>query len=215
MDNMLKAPVGKVENMHGQLRNFSRGGSALVTTVPLPGEQVQVQGVIQTAQSSVIHPPHVQTVSSLSESEESQDSSDSIGSSQKAHGILARRPSYRIKGEKREGHFQLLVSLREKMTMTDCNFQDMNFPVGCKENKIEISEPRNTVTEIKPHWMGAGTQKNFKNNKQKANNKHELVISNVVLTDIRRITMFSFLMSTPIFTLNLEFSGLALKHSQI
>ncbi|XP_045143251.1 cyclic AMP-dependent transcription factor ATF-1 isoform X3 [Echinops telfairi] len=36
-----------------------------------------------------------QQVSSLSESEESQDSSDSIGSSQKAHGILARRPSYR------------------------------------------------------------------------------------------------------------------------
>ncbi|XP_044771355.1 cyclic AMP-dependent transcription factor ATF-1 isoform X1 [Neomonachus schauinslandi] len=77
-------------------------GSAPVTIVPLPGEQVQVQGVIQTAQSSVIHPPHVQTVqkfkdlvSSLSESEESQDSSDSIGSSQKAHGILARRPSYR------------------------------------------------------------------------------------------------------------------------
>lgn len=32
-------------------------------------------------------------VSSLSESEESQDSSDSIGSSQKPHGILARRPS--------------------------------------------------------------------------------------------------------------------------
>ena len=35
-------------------------------------------------------------VSSLSESEESQDSSDSIGSSQKTHGILARRPSYRL-----------------------------------------------------------------------------------------------------------------------
>lgn len=33
--------------------------------------------------------------SSLSESEDSQDSSDSIGSSQKARGILARRPSYR------------------------------------------------------------------------------------------------------------------------
>ncbi|KFO99678.1 Cyclic AMP-dependent transcription factor ATF-1 [Calypte anna] len=32
---------------------------------------------------------------SLSESEDSQDSSDSIGSSQKARGILARRPSYR------------------------------------------------------------------------------------------------------------------------
>ncbi|KAM4795361.1 cyclic AMP-dependent transcription factor ATF-1 isoform 1-T1 [Rhinophrynus dorsalis] len=67
-------------------------------TVVLPGEQVQVQGVIQTAQSSsVIHSPQVpQTqVSSLSESEDSQDSSDSIDSSRKAHGILARRPSYR------------------------------------------------------------------------------------------------------------------------
>ncbi|XP_071075005.1 cyclic AMP-dependent transcription factor ATF-1 isoform X1 [Dasypus novemcinctus] len=74
---------------------MSLRGSAPVTIVPLPGEQVQVQGVIQTAQSSVIHPPHVQTASSLSESEESQDSSDSIGSSQKNHGILARRPSYR------------------------------------------------------------------------------------------------------------------------
>uniref|UniRef100_G1Q5N7 KID domain-containing protein n=1 Tax=Myotis lucifugus TaxID=59463 RepID=G1Q5N7_MYOLU len=55
----------------------------------------QPSSTVQGAQSSVIHPPHVQTVSSLSESEESQDSSDSIGSSQKAHGILARRPSYR------------------------------------------------------------------------------------------------------------------------
>nr|XP_054520214.1 cyclic AMP-dependent transcription factor ATF-1 isoform X3 [Pan troglodytes] len=81
---------------------MSLRGSAPVTIIRLPGEQVQIQGVIQTAQSSVIHPPHVQLiqkfedlVSSLSESEESQDSSDSIGSSQKAHGILARRPSYR------------------------------------------------------------------------------------------------------------------------
>ncbi|XP_047284834.1 cyclic AMP-dependent transcription factor ATF-1 isoform X3 [Homo sapiens] len=81
---------------------MSLNGSAPVTIIRLPGEQVQIQGVIQTAQSSVIHPPHVQMiqkfedlVSSLSESEESQDSSDSIGSSQKAHGILARRPSYR------------------------------------------------------------------------------------------------------------------------
>ncbi|XP_012934459.1 cyclic AMP-dependent transcription factor ATF-1 isoform X5 [Heterocephalus glaber] len=76
-------------------QQISLRGPAPVTVVPLPGEQLQVQGVIQTAQSSVIHPSHVQTVSSLSESEESQDSSDSIGSSQKAHGILARRPSYR------------------------------------------------------------------------------------------------------------------------
>ncbi|KAI1229768.1 hypothetical protein IHE44_0010769 [Lamprotornis superbus] len=79
-------------------QQMSLRGSAPLTVVQLPGEQVQVQGVIQTAQSSsVIHSPQVQTVqvSSLSESEDSQDSSDSIGSSQKARGILARRPSYR------------------------------------------------------------------------------------------------------------------------
>ncbi|XP_046760936.1 cyclic AMP-dependent transcription factor ATF-1 isoform X2 [Gallus gallus] len=79
-------------------QQMSLRGPAPLTVVQLPGEQVQVQGVIQTAQSSsVIHSPQVQTVqvSSLSESEDSQDSSDSIGSTQKARGILARRPSYR------------------------------------------------------------------------------------------------------------------------
>lgn len=45
---------------------------------------------------SAVQGAHIsQQVSSLSESEESQDSSDSIGSSQKAPGILALRPSYR------------------------------------------------------------------------------------------------------------------------
>ncbi|XP_030410760.1 cyclic AMP-dependent transcription factor ATF-1 isoform X3 [Gopherus evgoodei] len=78
-------------------QQMSLRGPTPLTVVQLPGEQVQVQGVIQTAQSSVIHSPQVQTVqvSSLSESEDSQDSSDSIGSSQKTRGILARRPSYR------------------------------------------------------------------------------------------------------------------------
>ncbi|NWS76349.1 ATF1 factor, partial [Crotophaga sulcirostris] len=78
-------------------QQMSLRGPAPLTVVQLPGEQVQVQGVIQTAQSSsVIHSPQVQTVQvSLSESEDSQDSLDSIGSSQKARGILARRPSYR------------------------------------------------------------------------------------------------------------------------
>ncbi|XP_012966823.1 cyclic AMP-dependent transcription factor ATF-1 isoform X3 [Mesocricetus auratus] len=54
-------------------------------TAPQPGSTVQGTHI-----SQIVH-----QVSSLSESEESQDSSDSIGSSQKAHGILARRPSYR------------------------------------------------------------------------------------------------------------------------
>ncbi|XP_038608601.1 cyclic AMP-dependent transcription factor ATF-1 isoform X1 [Tachyglossus aculeatus] len=79
-------------------QQMSLRGAVPMTVVQLPGEQVHVQGVIQTAlSSSVIHSPQAQTVqgSSLSESEDSQDSSDSIGSSQKARGILARRPSYR------------------------------------------------------------------------------------------------------------------------
>lgn len=54
-------------------------------TAPQPGSTVQGTHISQIAHQ----------VSSFSESEESQDSSDSIGSSQKAHGILARRPSYR------------------------------------------------------------------------------------------------------------------------
>ncbi|XP_073432806.1 cyclic AMP-dependent transcription factor ATF-1 isoform X2 [Dendrobates tinctorius] len=73
-------------------------GTTTPLTVVLPGEQhVQVQGVIQTAQSSVIHSPQVAAsqASSLSDSEDSQDTSDSIDSPRKARGILARRPSYR------------------------------------------------------------------------------------------------------------------------
>ncbi|KAE8626785.1 hypothetical protein XENTR_v10006757 [Xenopus tropicalis] len=66
--------------------------------IVIPGEQIQVQGVIQTAQSStVIHSPQVSAAqaSSLSESEDSQDSCDSIETPHKGHGILSRRPSYR------------------------------------------------------------------------------------------------------------------------
>uniref|UniRef100_A0A8C4S4C9 Activating transcription factor 1 n=2 Tax=Polypteridae TaxID=8289 RepID=A0A8C4S4C9_ERPCA len=75
---------------------MSLGGSP-VTVVQLPGGQIQVQSVIQTAQSSVIQSPQVQTVqvSSLSDSEDSQESSDSVASSQKSREILTRRPSYR------------------------------------------------------------------------------------------------------------------------
>ncbi|XP_048344320.1 cyclic AMP-dependent transcription factor ATF-1 isoform X1 [Sphaerodactylus townsendi] len=76
-------------------QQMSLRGPAPVTVVQLPGDQGQ--GVIHTVQtSSVIHSPQAHSAQvSLSESEDSQDSSDSIGSSQKARGILARRPSYR------------------------------------------------------------------------------------------------------------------------
>lgn len=76
----------------------STSNSATVTLVQLPnGQTVQVQGVIQAAQSSVIQSPHVQTVhiSAIPESEDSQESVDSMTDSQKRREILSRRPSYR------------------------------------------------------------------------------------------------------------------------
>lgn len=76
-------------------QQMSLGGSP-VTVVQLPGGQFQVQGVIQSAQSSVIQSPQLQTVQSQgSDSDDSQDSSDSGASAQKTREILARRPSYR------------------------------------------------------------------------------------------------------------------------
>lgn len=76
-------------------QQMSLGGSP-VTVVQLPGGQFQVQGVIQSAQSSVIQSPQVQnTQAQCSDSEDSQDSSDSGSAAQKTIEILARRPSYR------------------------------------------------------------------------------------------------------------------------
>lgn len=72
--------------------------SPTVTLVQLPnGQTVQVHGVIQTAQPSVIQSPQVQTVqiSTVGESEDSQESVDSVTDSQKRREILSRRPSYR------------------------------------------------------------------------------------------------------------------------
>ncbi|CAB1347023.1 unnamed protein product [Coregonus sp. 'balchen'] len=69
-----------------------------VTLVQLPnGQTVQVHGVIQASQPSVIQSPQVQTVqiSTIAESEDSQESVDSVTDSQKRREILSRRPSYR------------------------------------------------------------------------------------------------------------------------
>ncbi|MED6280068.1 Alcohol acetyltransferase [Characodon lateralis] len=74
-------------------QQMSLGGSP-VAVVQLPGGQVQ--GVIQSAQSSVIQSPQAQCVTTQgSDSEDSQDSSDSGATAQKTREILARRPSYR------------------------------------------------------------------------------------------------------------------------
>lgn len=73
-------------------------GSPTVTLLQLPnGQTVQVHGVIQTAQPSVIQSPQVQTVqiSTVAESEDSQESVDSVTDCQKRREILSRRPSYR------------------------------------------------------------------------------------------------------------------------
>nr|XP_040037425.1 cyclic AMP-responsive element-binding protein 1-like [Gasterosteus aculeatus aculeatus]XP_040037435.1 cyclic AMP-responsive element-binding protein 1-like [Gasterosteus aculeatus aculeatus]XP_040037444.1 cyclic AMP-responsive element-binding protein 1-like [Gasterosteus aculeatus aculeatus] len=73
-------------------------GGSTVTLVQLPnGQTVQVHGVIQAAQPSVIQSPQVQTVqiSTVGESEDSQESVDSVTDCQKRREILSRRPSYR------------------------------------------------------------------------------------------------------------------------
>lgn len=72
-------------------------GAPGVTIVQLPnGQTVQVHGVIQAAQPSVIQSPQVQAVQiSTVESEDSQESVDSVTDSQKRREILSRRPSYR------------------------------------------------------------------------------------------------------------------------
>ncbi|XP_073323499.1 cyclic AMP-dependent transcription factor ATF-1 isoform X2 [Pagrus major] len=76
-------------------QQMSLGGGS-VAVVQLPGGQFQVQGVIQSAQSSVIQSPQGQSVQALgSDSDDSQDSSDSGVTAQKTREILARRPSYR------------------------------------------------------------------------------------------------------------------------
>ncbi|XP_053296868.1 cyclic AMP-dependent transcription factor ATF-1 isoform X1 [Pleuronectes platessa] len=76
-------------------QQMSLGGGS-VAVVQLPGGQFQVQGVIQSAQSSVIQSPQVQSAQSQgSDSDDSQDSSDSGATAQHTREILARRPSYR------------------------------------------------------------------------------------------------------------------------
>ncbi|XP_055016098.1 cyclic AMP-dependent transcription factor ATF-1 isoform X2 [Boleophthalmus pectinirostris] len=67
-----------------------------VTVVQLPGGQLQVQGVIQSAQSSVIQSPQGHTPQTQgSDSDDSQDSSDSGAAAQRPRELLARRESYK------------------------------------------------------------------------------------------------------------------------
>ncbi|KAJ8336626.1 hypothetical protein SKAU_G00378460 [Synaphobranchus kaupii] len=85
------------------LTQVSVGGSggasapAAVTVVQLPGGQtIQVQGVIQTPQLSVIQSPQIQSnqVAAVGECEDG-GMTDSVTDSQKRREILSRRPSYR------------------------------------------------------------------------------------------------------------------------
>ncbi|KAG7493848.1 cyclic AMP-dependent transcription factor ATF-1-like isoform X1 [Solea senegalensis] len=86
--------VLKLQEQRGGKAKMSLGGSS-VTLVQLPGGQFQVQGVIQSAQSSVIQSPQAQSAQTQgSDSDDSQDSSDSGATTQQTREILARRPSY-------------------------------------------------------------------------------------------------------------------------
>ncbi|KAK6490248.1 cAMP-responsive element modulator-like isoform X2 [Huso huso] len=86
------SPVSTVTQVSG-----ATGGSPAVTVVQLPGGQtVQVQGVIQATQQSVIQSPQIQTVqiAAIAETDESE-SAESVTDSKKRREILSRRPSYR------------------------------------------------------------------------------------------------------------------------
>ncbi|XP_026163705.1 cyclic AMP-dependent transcription factor ATF-1 isoform X2 [Mastacembelus armatus] len=87
-------PTTITSSQFSQIAQQMSLGGGPVAVVQLPGGQFQVQGVIQSAQSSVIQSPQMQTAQG-SDSEDSQDSSDSGAATQKTREILARRPSYR------------------------------------------------------------------------------------------------------------------------
>ncbi|XP_057186617.1 cyclic AMP-responsive element-binding protein 1a isoform X2 [Triplophysa rosa] len=73
--------------------SMAAGQTPTVTLVQLPnGQTVQVHGVIQAAQPSVIQSPQISTIA---ESDDSQESVDSVTDCQKRREILSRRPSYR------------------------------------------------------------------------------------------------------------------------
>ncbi|CAI5640512.1 unnamed protein product [Oreochromis niloticus] len=67
--------------------------SSGVTVVQLPGQTVQIQGVIQAPQTSVIQSPQVQTVQIATVAELEDD--ESVTDTQKRRELLSRRPSYR------------------------------------------------------------------------------------------------------------------------
>ncbi|KAG1946052.1 cyclic AMP-responsive element-binding protein 1b isoform X1 [Pimephales promelas] len=92
------ATLGQVLQTVTMAAGHASGTAPTVTLVQLPnGQTVQVHGVIQAAQPSVIQSPQVQTVqiSTVAESEDSQESVDSVTDCQKRREILSRRPSYR------------------------------------------------------------------------------------------------------------------------
>ncbi|XP_005918074.1 cAMP-responsive element modulator isoform X1 [Simochromis diagramma] len=66
--------------------------SSGVTVVQLPGQTVQIQGVIQAPQASVIQSPQVQTVQIATVAELEDD--ESVTDTQKRRELLSRRPSY-------------------------------------------------------------------------------------------------------------------------
>ncbi|XP_030054824.1 cAMP-responsive element modulator isoform X1 [Microcaecilia unicolor] len=77
--------------------NTAGVGSPAMTVVQLPsGQTVQVQGVIQPTQPSVIQSPQIQTVqvATIADTDESGES-EGVTDSQKRREILSRRPSYR------------------------------------------------------------------------------------------------------------------------
>uniref|UniRef100_A0A3Q2VA01 cAMP-responsive element modulator-like n=1 Tax=Haplochromis burtoni TaxID=8153 RepID=A0A3Q2VA01_HAPBU len=84
--------AGKHSSFHVCLQASLAEESSGVTVVQLPGQTVQIQGVIQAPQASVIQSPQVQTVQIATVAELEDD--ESVTDTQKRRELLSRRPSY-------------------------------------------------------------------------------------------------------------------------
>ncbi|TNN35892.1 Cyclic AMP-responsive element-binding protein 1 [Liparis tanakae] len=92
-DSSLNGSVSDGEESRSEDSPASAESPGVTVVQLLDGRTVQVQGVIQAPQTSVIQAPHVQTMQIASVAEMEDD--ESVTDTQKRRVLLSRRPSYR------------------------------------------------------------------------------------------------------------------------
>ncbi|KAM7400093.1 hypothetical protein PAMA_004679 [Pampus argenteus] len=93
-DSTLNTSMTEGEKNNGEVSPSPAAPSQVLADVQLSeGQTVQVHGVIQAPQTSVIQSPHVQSVETATAKELQED--ESVTDTQKRRELLSRRPSYR------------------------------------------------------------------------------------------------------------------------